>query len=147
MVRRNPLKMIKDVAARALRAPTSAAGAAVDVAKSAASVGRSASVQVARTALGTAAGAVTTVVGDRGLPGVAGNANSPARGSDPVNVTEELGLDPAPVTKPNPSTKAPRTKPITKIDAAADPSSVDVTPADVAEVVAGQRSVNKKSAE
>lgn len=56
--------------------------------------------------------------------------------AEPVNVTEELGLDPAPVEKPQAekSEKA-TTEPTTSIDAAADPSSVDVTPADVAEVV------------
>lgn len=52
----------------------------------------------------------------------------------PVNVTEELGLDPSPVAKP----KGPRrttAKPVTAIDAEADASEVDVTPADVAEAV------------
>jgi hypothetical protein len=42
---------------------------------------------------------------------------------------------------------APRAKPITKIDAAADPSSVDVTPVDVAERVGSERSPSSKPAE
>ncbi|WP_110205314.1 hypothetical protein [Nocardioides daejeonensis] len=46
----------------------------------------------------------------------------------PVNVVKELGLDPAPVPDTSP-------KPTTRIDAAADPESVEATPADVAKVV------------
>ncbi len=52
----------------------------------------------------------------------------------PVNVTEELGLDPSPVAK----AKRPRQqaeKPVTSIDAEADPTEVEVTPADVAEAL------------
>jgi len=45
---------------------------------------------------------------------------------EPVNVVEELGLDPAPVDEPEPDNS---------IDAAADPDSVDATPADIAKVV------------
>jgi hypothetical protein len=47
----------------------------------------------------------------------------------PVNVVEKLGLDPAPFDKP---------KPNTTIDAAADPSAVTATPADVAKTVSEQ---------
>ncbi|QIX27142.1 hypothetical protein ncot_11435 [Nocardioides sp. JQ2195] len=53
---------------------------------------------------------------------------------EPVNVTEELGLDPAPVEKPKPK-KKPATKPTNRIDAAADPSTMDATPADVAKTI------------
>lgn len=57
----------------------------------------------------------------------------------PVNVTEELGLDPSPVAKPKRPRKQP-TKPVTSIDAEADVSDVDVTPADVADAVAHRSS-------
>jgi hypothetical protein len=71
-----------------------------------------------------------------------------ANGSpEPVNVTQELGLDPAPVEKPKPAKKAPAKKPTTKIDAAADPSDVDVTPADVAKVVSKDGPADGKPAE
>jgi hypothetical protein len=50
---------------------------------------------------------------------------------EPVNVTEELGLDPSPVAKRKPRKSAAR-KPVTSIDAEADPSDVDATPADLA---------------
>src|SRR3546814_7141569 len=52
---------------------------------------------------------------------------------EPVNVTEELGLDPSPIAKPK-RKKAPAKKPATKIDAAADTSQVTATTADVAKV-------------
>ena len=52
---------------------------------------------------------------------------------EPVNVVEELDLDPAPVDEPVASSDAP--EPVTGIDAQADPDTVDVTPADVAEQV------------
>ncbi|MDP2772424.1 MAG: hypothetical protein Q8O61_02610 [Nocardioides sp.] len=49
----------------------------------------------------------------------------------PVNVTKELGLDAAPVAK----TQAAKDQSLTKIDAGADASDVDVTPADIAPAV------------
>lgn len=66
---------------------------------------------------------------------------------EPVNVTRALDLDPAPVDKPKPAEKASASKPTTKIDAAADPSDVNVTPADVAEAVAKEVPSGKKSVE
>ncbi|KRC48849.1 MULTISPECIES: hypothetical protein [unclassified Nocardioides] len=51
--------------------------------------------------------------------------------SRPVNVTEELGLDPSPVARPKGPRQQPE-RPVTGIDAAADPSDADATPADVA---------------
>src|SRR3546814_5418593 len=59
---------------------------------------------------------------------------------EPVNVTEELGLDPSPIAKPK-RKKAPAKKPATKIDAAADTSQVTATPADVAKVEIGRAHV------
>ncbi len=123
----NPLATIKDVTG-------AAAGSAVGLAKS---------------ATGKAAGAVSALVGtarehaatpSRSAPqptDVEPPAETPAepepaiKPDEPVNVTEELGLDPAPVTKPK--RKTPAKKPVTGIDAAADPTHVDVTPADIAE--------------
>lgn len=67
--------------------------------------------------------------------------------SAPVNVVDELGLDPAPVKKPTPprkATKAPG-RAQTGIDAAADPGSVNVTPADLAEKLAPTKAPGKKS--
>lgn len=61
-------------------------------------------------------------------------ATEPDANPTPVNVVEELGLDPAPVADPPPASPA-RTTPLTSIDAAADPSDVEVTPADIARVV------------
>ncbi len=134
----NPLGKIKDVATDTLKLPVAVAGSAVGLAKS---------------ATGKATGAVSALVGG-------GEQQSPTHGDDqappvptdvepepeapeepphvdidpdePVNVTEELGLDPAPVTKPKPRKKA-APKPVTAIDAQADPSDVDVTPADIAD--------------
>lgn len=68
----------------------------------------------------------------------------------PVNVTKELGLDAAPVAKPAPAAKADRAdKPLTSIDAAADVSHVDATPADIAPAVkkaAAKKAPAKKAA-
>lgn len=144
VVRKNPLGMIKDVAARPLKVPARAVGATLGLAKGAASVARAAGAQVTRTAAGKAPAAATSQVGGRrDSKEAAGIPKKTARRPDPVNVTEELGLDPAPVEKTARSKKAPRTKPITDIDAAADPSAVDATPADLAEVVAHQAAVKK----
>ena len=57
-----------------------------------------------------------------------------------MNVVDELGLDPTPVTQPRPVKKAAKKKPVTSIDAAADPSHVDATPADLAKPVTGESS-------
>ena len=143
MVRKNPLGMIKDVAVRPLAAPARAAGATLGLAKGAASVGRTVTAQAA----GKAAGAATGLVGGRKGTEQSDRVTSTAPRPEPVNVTEELGLDPAPVEKPARSKKAPRKKPVTDIDAAADPSAVDATPADVAEVVASQAAAGKKPTE
>lgn len=50
---------------------------------------------------------------------------------EPVNVTEALGLDPSPVAKPR--KRRTTAKPVTGIDADADASAVDATPADNAD--------------
>ena len=141
MVSKNPLGMIRDVAVGSLKAPVNATGSALSLAKGAASAGRVVSVQATRTATGKAAGAVSTLV--------RGRKDSEAPSPEPVNVSEELGLDPTPVKKPrSPKKTAPSAKPITMIDAAADPSSVDVTPVDVAERVGGgERSPGSKPAD
>jgi hypothetical protein len=141
VVHKNPLGMIKGVAVGSLKAPVNATGSVLSLAKGAASAGRTVSVQATRTATSKAAGAVSTLVGGRKV--------SEAPSPEPVNVSEELGLDPTPVQKPrSPKKAAPSAKPITKIDAAADPSSVDVTPVDVAERVGGgERSPGNKPAD
>jgi hypothetical protein len=68
----------------------------------------------------------------------------------PVNVTKELGLDAAPVAKPAPAAKADKgDKPLTSIDAAADVSHVEATPADIAPAVkkaAAKKAPAKKAA-
>jgi hypothetical protein len=68
----------------------------------------------------------------------------------PVNVTKELGLDAAPVAKPAPAATADKAdKPLTSIDAAADVSHVDATPADIAPAVkkaAAKKAPAKKAA-
>lgn len=148
MARRNPLGKIKDVAVGSLKAPVTVAGSAVGLARGAATAGG----QVTRSVTGRAASVVTGLVEGRKSPdpsavdrveqestaaSAPGDADTVTNsGPEPVNVTEELGLDPAPVDKPKPAKKAPAKKPMTTIDAAADPSDVDVTPADVAQAVA-----------
>lgn len=108
MAIKNPIGMIKSVAVGSLKTP----------------------VAIGRSTVGAAAGAVTSLLGNRSAE------EAPAAQPEPVNVTEEAGIDPAPVAKPKAKrTKKAASKPITGIDAAADPSSVTVTPADVAEVV------------
>ena len=105
---KNPLALLKTVTVGALKAPMA----------------------VGRATVGTAAGAVTSLLDSRSAE------SDPEPEPVPVNVTEAAGIDPAPVTKPGPKrTKKAASKPVTEIDAAADPSSVTVTPADVAEVV------------
>lgn len=141
----NPLGKIKDVATDTLKLPVAVAGSAVGLAKS---------------ATGKATGAVSALVGggEQHHSPTHGNDQAPPVPTDvepepteqpepaeqpeqphvdidpdePVNVTEELGLDPAPVTKPKPRKKA-APKPVTAIDAQADPIDVDVTPADIAD--------------
>lgn len=107
----NPISMVAGVARNVLKVPITLAGSAVRLAQSVAG-------------------------------GNHGNEQQPSSREpkveispdQPVNVTEELGLDPSPVAKPKRPRKQPE-KPVTGIDAAADPSDVDVTPADVADAV------------
>lgn len=133
----NPLGKIKDVAVGSIKAPVGVARTALGVATGAA---------------GKAAGAATSLVGGRHestddapeFPSAPAptEAKAPEEEApkvtitpdEPVNVTKELGLDPSPVAQRKPARKS-APKPTTRIDAAADPSSVDVTPAEVAEVV------------
>lgn len=104
----NPISTLKGIAHDVLKAPFTLAGAAT---------------RLARNVIGTKQ--------DEPVPPDPQVDITPDR---PVNVTEELGLDPSPVAKPKRPRKQPE-KPVTKIDAEADPSEVDVTPADVAEAV------------
>ncbi len=148
----NPLGKIKEAAVASLKAPAAVAGSAVGLVKGAAATGG----QVTR----SAADAVTSIVGGgkgdgsgaadvEKAPEVREPAPAPKKpkakeataksGSQPVNVTEVLGLDPAPVDKPKPAKKAARQKAVTSIDAAADSSAVDVTPADVADAISGDQ--------
>ncbi|GAA3518262.1 hypothetical protein [Nocardioides daeguensis] len=107
MIHLDPIGTIKRLSVAALKAPAAVAGAAVGVAQTA----------VRRVQGGKAAEPTLTISPD-----------------EPVNVTEELGLDPAPVSKPRPRT-TPAPPPVTDIDAQADPDHVDVTPADIADAV------------
>ena len=67
--------------------------------------------------------------------------------SEPVNVTEELGLDPAPVDQPSASTDTPESgEPLTAIDAGADTEHVEATPADIAKAVAKKAPAKKAPA-
>lgn len=162
MADRNPLEKIKDVAVGAVKTPLtvagtvagSAAGLAKDVAGK--TVGAVAAVvsggdmgagatgaatqekrppaeatsgEASRETSGETSGDTTEETADDAAPTLSG----PISPTEPINVTEELGLDPAPVEKPKRTRRT--TKPTTKIDAAADPSEVDVTPADVAKAV------------
>lgn len=130
----NPIGKIKDVAVETLKVPAavagSAVGSAVGLAKSAASslVGGSqpAEAPPVPTDVEPAPAAPTSE------PDADERPHLDIDPDEPVNVTEELGLDPSPVAKPKPRKKA-APKPVTKIDAEADPSDVDVTPADIAQ--------------
>lgn len=106
--RMNPISTLKGIAHDVLKAPFTLAGTATRLARSVIGTNKAESVPP---------GPEVEVSPDR-----------------PVNVTEELGLDPSPVAKPKRPRKQPA-KPVTSIDAEADPSEVDVTPADVADAV------------
>ena len=106
MIHLAPIGTIKRIAVAAAKAPAAVAGAVVGVAQTA-----------GRRARGDDAERSSTISPD-----------------EPVNVTEELGLDPAPVAKPRPRT-TPAPPPVTGIDAQADPDHVDATPADIADAV------------
>ena len=106
--RMNPISTLKGIAHDVLKAPFTLAGTAT---------------RLARSVIGTKQ--------DEPVPTEPEVEITPDK---PVNVTEELGLDPSPVAKPKRPRKQPE-KPVTRIDAEADPSEVDVTPADVADAV------------
>ncbi|WP_235736474.1 hypothetical protein [Nocardioides alcanivorans] len=120
MARKIPLDKIQDAAVRTLEVALTTAKSAIHLAK-----GAVASLLAARA---TAPSATE----DTDADDTKSTPTDPAAGPstpEPVNVVEELGLDPAPFDKP---------KPNTTIDAAADPSAVDATPADVARAVSGK---------
>lgn len=105
----NPISILRGIAHDVLKAPFTLAGTVAT--------------RLARSVIGTKE--------DEPVPPEPQVDVSPDR---PVNVTEELGLDPSPVAKPKRPRKQPE-KPVTSIDAEADPSDIDVTPADVADAV------------
>lgn len=129
----NPIGKIKDVAVETLKVPAAVAGAAVG---SAVGLAKSAATSVVGGGQAAEAPPVPTdVEPEPAAPEPESGSDEPHLDIDPdepVNVTEELGLDPSPVAKPKPRKKA-APKPVTEIDAAADPGDVDVTPADIAE--------------
>lgn len=145
---KNPLGKIKDLTVDSLKSPRDMAGKAVGQARGAASVGRHLAGQATKSATSLTAGAVSKLVSGRKLtvapaPAAPERAESAPATEDlptPVNVTEELGLDPAPVDAPQTD------EPLTAIDAEADASTVDVTPADVAKAVARKAPVRKPAA-
>jgi hypothetical protein len=111
----NPLGLVKDVTGTATHLARGAAGLGLKVAGT---VGE----QVFRRVPGV----------DRHVASTADR--SPADdGPEPVNVVEELDLDPAPVDDATAEVADPA--PVTTIDAQADPGTVDVTPADIADQV------------
>lgn len=148
MTDKSPLDQIKDIAVGSLKAPAAAAGSAIGMAKGAASAGLAAGGHVVEVVTSTAADAVSSLTGQRDSQAPEARSAQPephqeqepvatetrTTSSEPVNVTEELGLDPSPIAKPKPKKAPAKKEPATKIDAAADPSAVDVTPADVAKV-------------
>lgn len=137
----NPIGKIKDVAVETLKVPAAVAGSAVG---SAVGLARSAATSLVGGGQAPEAPPVPTDVEPEPATVEPGAGDTTEDGTtedgphldidpdEPVNVTEELGLDPAPVAKPKPRKKA-APKPVTSIDAEADPSDVDVTPADIAE--------------
>lgn len=119
----HPLGSIKHLATDTLKTgitlPARVAARAYGVAKGAASVG---------------VRAVSEKRHDTTSPWEETTVTDPTGDATAVNVVEELGLDPAPVDLPE------TPQPITSIDAQADPESVEVTPADVAERLSGPES-------
>ncbi|HWJ67197.1 MAG TPA: hypothetical protein VNT31_10995 [Nocardioides sp.] len=135
MALKNPLGTVKDVVGTVLKAPATVVGTAVGLAKGAVGVGAHAVTAATghtggHSGTAPAEGPQTEAATVEGSPSL-GHPISP---DEPVNVTEELGLDPSPVATPRKPRK-PAEKPVTGIDAAADPADVDVTPADVAKTV------------
>lgn len=133
MARTNPIALIKNVALETAKAPAAVAGTAVGLARTAAGKGAS------------ALGSLVAHTKDSPAPAPTEAEPEPTRAPEveidpdqPVNVTQELGLDPSPVAKPKQARKA-TPKPVTRIDADAHPDEVDVTPADVAEAVAHRK--------
>ena len=123
--RMNPIATLAGLARHALKAPFTIAGTAVRLVRSAAGA------TGATGATGTASAGTGHARDHRPASPEPEVEITP---DQPINVTEELGLDPSPVAKPKRPRKQPE-KPVTAIDAQADPSEVDVTPADVAEAV------------
>lgn len=159
MTRSNPIGLIKDVAVETLKVPASVAGAAVGLAKGATHKATG----VVTSLLDSHGDAKGDTKGDTKGDGkhadeAGGRGSAPVRDAvtrttedvaeqaskvaekvhaspdEPVNVTEELGLDPSPVAKAKPARKASARKPVTKIDRDADASTVDATPADLADL-------------
>ncbi len=131
MTHTSTLDRIKHLAEEPLKIPATAAGAAAGLVRGAAD------------RLAGAVGAVGSLIGDRSAPAQpvptdvepAADTAIDIDPDEPVNVTEALGLDPSPVAKPR--KRRTTARPVTGIDAAADASQVDATPADVADAVEG----------
>lgn len=143
MASRNPLGKIKDFT------------------KGAASVGMHVAGQATRSATSLTSGAVGRLAGSRKPAATkVPAAKAPAKTvsatkaptetvsvTEPVNVTEELGLDPAPVDEPKGTPATPDAhQPVTAIDAAADTEHVEATPADIAKAVAKKAPARKSAA-
>lgn len=144
MARTNPLGKIKDLTIESLRSPRTAAGRAAGQARGAAATGLAVTGQLTRTAASTALRVSGTIGAHVRKPPTSGHPTAPdspasfPSAPEPVNVVEELGLDPAPVDEPADGSPSGTT-----IDAKAEPSTVDVTPADVAAKVAARTPTRK----
>lgn len=149
MAHKNPLGKIKDVASASMKAPVTVAGSAVGsaVGLAKATTGRAAGVVGALVGAGTQESDAPSPAPTPERPPAPTETASPVFPSEPVNVTEQLGLDPAPVAKPKRAAKKPAKKPVTKIDAAAEANDVDVTPADVADSMGTQVPERKEPSE
>ena len=152
MARSNPLGKIKDLTVETLRLPKTVADLAVGQAKGAATAGLHAADHVTRSAVSSVGSLVQQRRGGSSPEPTAEQPAEPDASLEPevdidpevpVNVVEELGLDPTPPTRKKPAKKAPAKKATTSIDAAAASIEVDVTPADLAEKVAGAKTGKK----
>ena len=152
MARSNPLGKIKDLTVETLKLPKTVADLAVGQAKGAANAGLHAADHVTRSAVSTVGSLVqqrrggsspeeteeTEETEQAPEPDASREPEVDIDPEVPVNVVEELGLDPTPPTRKKPAKKAPaKKKATTSIDAAAADVEVDVTPADLAEKMAG----------
>jgi hypothetical protein len=165
VARKNPLTKLTTAAIETLKHPAEAAEKAVGQAKGTVGLGRAVAEQVTRTAgsrVAKAAGAVTSLVpggkpkrpategrdaGTATPPSKASTASKPTSKPEPVKAQADVV---EPLVRKQAAERAAATpaapEPVTEIDKGAADVEVDVTPADIAKVVAKKAPARKKPA-